>query len=133
MLVTNLRLEDEETTHDLRLAGGRFAAIEKRLEPRPGEEVLDAEGRLGLPPFIESHVHLDSALTAGEPRWNESGTLFEGIQVWSERKRTLTVEDVKERVHRAVRQQARFGIQYVRTHVDVTDPDHPRREWNDAC
>ena len=123
MLFTNLRIEDAETPCDIRVEDGVFTAIEEDLAPREGEEVVDWEGRLALPPIIESHVHLDSALTAGDPRWNESGTLFEGIEVWSERKRTLTVEDVKERVHRAVRQQARFGIQYVRTHVDVTDPD----------
>ena len=123
MLFTNLRIEDAETPCDIRVEDGVFTAIEETLTPREGEEVIDWEGRLALPPIIESHVHLDSALTAGDPRWNESGTLFEGIEVWSERKRTLTVEDVKERVHRAVRQQARFGIQYVRTHVDVTDPD----------
>ena len=123
MLFKNLRIEDAEATSDVRVTDGVFTAIEPQLEPLDGEEVVDAGGRLGLPPIIESHVHLDSALTAGEPRWNESGTLFEGIEVWSERKRSLTVEDVKERVNRAVRQQARFGIQYVRTHVDVTDPE----------
>lgn len=123
MLHRNLRIEDAETTSDIRVEDGVFTAIADTLEPLPGEEVVDWEGRLALPPIIESHVHLDSALTAGEPRWNESGTLFEGIEVWSERKPSLTIEDVKERVHRAVRQQARFGIQYVRTHVDVTDPE----------
>ena len=123
MLHQNLRIEDAETTSDIRVEDGVFTAIADTLEPLPGEEIVDWSGRLALPPIIESHVHLDSALTAGEPRWNESGTLFEGIEVWSERKRTLTVEDVKERVNRAVRQQARFGIQYVRTHVDVTDPE----------
>src|SRR5690606_22661075 len=123
MLHQNLRIEDAETTSDIRVEDGVFTAIADTLEPLPGEEVVDWEGRLALPPIIESHVHLDSALTAGEPRWNESGTLFEGIEVWSERKPSLTIEDVKERVHRAVRQQARFGIQYVRTHVDVTDPE----------
>ena len=76
-----------------------------------------------LPPYIESHVHLDTALTSGQPRYNESGTLFEGIEVWSERKQSLTYEDVKDRAGRALRQQAQFGIQYVRSHVDVTDPD----------
>lgn len=123
MLHRNLRIEDAETTSDIRVEDGVFTAIADTLDPLPGEEVVDWSGRLALPPIIESHVHLDSALTAGEPRWNESGTLFEGIEVWSERKPSLTIEDVKERVHRAVRQQARFGIQYVRTHVDVTDPE----------
>src|SRR5699024_4947666 len=91
MLLKNLRIEDAESTSDIRVTDGVFAAIEPQLEPLEGEEVVDAGGRLGLPPIIESHVHLDSALTAGEPRWNESGTLFEGIEVWSERKRSLTL------------------------------------------
>ncbi|SQI20039.1 cytosine deaminase [Salmonella enterica subsp. arizonae] len=35
--------------------------------------------------------------TAGEPSWNQSGTLFEGIERWAERKAMLTHEDVKSR------------------------------------
>lgn len=123
LLVRNVRVENQQGTSDIRIVDGRFAEIDTHLDPSPGEAVVDHGGRLALPPFIESHVHLDSALTAGEPRYNESGTLFEGIEIWSERKRTLTVDDVKDRVRRAVRQQARFGIQYVRSHVDVTDPE----------
>ena len=82
----------------------------------------DLGGRLALPPFIESHVHLDTCLTAGDPVWNMSGTLFEGIECWAKRKDKLTKADVRERVNRAVRMQAANGIQHVRTHVDVTDP-----------
>lgn len=43
---------------------------------------------------MEPHIHLDAAMTAGEPRWNQSGTLFEGIECWSERKASLTHDDV---------------------------------------
>lgn len=123
LLIKDLRIEDAESTSDLRIRDGRIAAIAPRLDPTGGEEVVQGAGRLALPPLIESHVHLDSALTAGQPRYNETGTLFEGIEVWSQRKRDLTVEDVKERAGRAIRQQAGFGIQYVRSHVDVTDPE----------
>lgn len=123
LLIKDLRIEDAESTSDLRIRDGRIVAIAPRLDPTGGEEVVQGAGRLALPPLIESHVHLDSALTAGQPRYNETGTLFEGIEVWSERKRDLTVEDVKERAGRAIRQQAGFGIQYVRSHVDVTDPE----------
>ena len=123
LLIKDLRIEDAESTSDLRIRDGRIAAIAPRLDPTGGEEIVQGAGRLALPPLIESHVHLDSALTAGQPRYNETGTLFEGIEVWSERKRDLTVEDVKERAGRAIRQQAGFGIQYVRSHVDVTDPE----------
>lgn len=123
LLVRNVRIENADTLTDIRITNGLFAEIAPNLEARPGEELVDYNGKLVLPPYIESHVHLDSALTSGQPRYNESGTLFEGIEVWSERKKDLTYEDAYERAARAIRQQARFGIQYVRSHVDVTDPD----------
>lgn len=72
---------------------------------------------------MEPHIHLDAALTAGRPRWNESGTIFEGIEIFSELKPHLTPEDVHERATRALRLMASHGIQLVRSHVDVSDPN----------
>jgi cytosine deaminase len=74
------------------------------------------------PAFVEPHIHLDASLTAGEPRWNQSGTLFEGIECWSERKALLTEKDVISRATQTLKMFAAQGIQYVRTHIDVTDP-----------
>lgn len=122
MLLKNLYPENAETLSDIRVRDGKFAEIGENLSAAPGEEVVDLGGKLALPPFIESHVHLDTCLTAGDPVWNMSGTLFEGIECWSKRKDKLTKADVRERVNRAVRMQAAHGIQHVRTHVDVTDP-----------
>lgn len=85
-------------------------------------EKIDLNGKLVCAPFVEPHIHLDTTLTAGQPRWNESGTLFEGIQRWSERKEFLTKEDVKERAKKALSWQIANGIGHVRTHVDTTDP-----------
>lgn len=124
MLIKNLALPEHAGLVDIRIEAGRFKEIEpsNTLEPIANEEIWDAAGRLALPPFIESHIHLDSVLTAGQPAWNESGTLFEGITRWSERKALLSIADVKERVRKVVLQQATYGVQYIRTHVDVTDP-----------
>ena len=122
MLYRNLYIENAESTSDIRVTDGRFEEIAPSLQPREGEEVVDFGGKLALPPFIESHVHLDTCLTAGEPKWNMSGTLFEGIETWSLRKETLSRQDVRDRVNRAVRLYAANGIQHIRTHVDVTDP-----------
>ena len=122
MLYRNLYIENAESTSDIRVTDGRFEEIAASLQPREGEEVVDFGGKLALPPFIESHVHLDTCLTAGEPKWNMSGTLFEGIETWSLRKETLSRQDVRDRVNRAVRLYAANGIQHIRTHVDVTDP-----------
>lgn len=102
--------------------GRSFEKIESGIDALPGEEVIDGTGCMILPPFIESHVHLDTCLTAGDPVWNMSGTLFEGIECWSQRKEKLTKQDVKDRAGRAIRMQAANGVQFVRTHVDVTDP-----------
>lgn len=122
MLIKHLYIENATTLSDIRIQDGFFAQIGENLTPNEGEEVLDLGGKLALPPFIESHVHLDTCLTAGDPVWNLSGTLFEGIECWSKRKEKLSKADVKERVNKAVRMQAANGIQFVRTHVDVTDP-----------
>ena len=122
MLFINAKIENNEESSDLRVENGVFQDIAAHLDPYPNEEIIDIDNKLLLPPFIESHVHLDSTLTAGQPRWNESGTLFEGIERWSERKETLSKKDVKERVNKVLRMQAGHGVQFVRTHVDTTDP-----------
>ena len=122
MLLKNTVIENSENKKDIRIQDGRFQEIAESLIPLDDEEVIDLGGNLLLPPFIESHVHLDTCLTAGDPCWNMSGTLFEGIECWAKRKEKLTGEDVKERVRKAVRLYAGNGVQHIRTHVDVTDP-----------
>ncbi len=83
---------------------------------------LDAAQNLVTAPFVEPHIHLDATLTAGEPSWNMSGTLFEGIERWAERKALVTHEDTKTRARKTIDMLVDHGIQHVRTHVDVTDP-----------
>ncbi|MCT7956936.1 cytosine deaminase [Laspinema palackyanum] len=107
---------------DIQVEQGRIAAIAPHLSGQAPRE-LNVQGHLVSPPFVESHIHLDSALTAGEPRFNQSGTLFEGIQIWGERKPQLTREDVKQRAIATLKQLASQGVLFVRTHVDVSTPD----------
>jgi len=88
----------------------------------PARTVIDASGAFASPPYVEPHVHLDATLTAGEPRWNASGTLWEGIACWAERKAMLSRDDVIDRATEVLRWQAANGVLHVRSHVDVTDP-----------
>lgn len=122
MLFINACIENATTKQCIQVTDGKITKIAEQITAAPDEEVIDCEGKLVLPPFIESHVHLDTCLTAGQPHWNLSGTLFEGIERWEERKEFLTKEDVRERVHKVVRMQAAHGVQHVRTHVDINDP-----------
>src|SRR5260370_33609725 len=82
---------------DIVVQDGRFARIADELPSDSATREIAAAGRLVSPPFIDTHVHLDAVLTVGQPRYNSTGTLLEGIQIWSERKPSLTREDVKHR------------------------------------
>ncbi|MFB8394532.1 cytosine deaminase [Streptomyces yangpuensis] len=113
-------LSDVEVGEDGRIA--RVIPYDDQKEPPATGILIEAHGGLLTAPFVEPHIHLDTALTAGEPRPNTSGTLWEGIACWSERKRTLTREDVIARATEVLRWQAAHGVLHVRTHCDVTDP-----------
>lgn len=122
VIIQQAKLRGREGLWNIEVADGVFKTITDQPIHTEGHEIVDVNGCLVLAPFIEPHIHLDTTLTAGEPEWNKSGTLFEGIQRWSQRKETLSIEDVKTRAKTALTWQIAQGIQHVRTHVDVTDP-----------
>jgi len=103
------------------IEGERIATPPTAPTARPST-VIDARGGLLTPALVEPHIHLDAVLTVGQPRHNLSGSLFEGIAIWGERVKDLTVEDVKHRVAQVLRWQVANGVLFVRSHVDVCDP-----------
>ncbi|WP_426454267.1 amidohydrolase family protein [Paenibacillus sp. S-38] len=109
---------------DIGVRGSHIAAIRPagELEEAAGAQEIDGSGHLALPPFVEPHIHLDTVLTAGEPAYNVSGTLFEGIRLWQQRKLLLTEEDVLSRAEAVLRTQVPLGILHVRTMADISDP-----------
>ena len=78
LLVKNVFLENGQEKTDILVKDGKFAKIEPNITPEPNMEVIDCDGCMVLPQFIESHIHLDSTLTAGEPNWNMSGPYLKG-------------------------------------------------------
>ena len=126
LLVRDVRVSDDAgdlTAVDLHVDGGRLVAVTPRTEEEvEAREVVDGAGAWATAPYVEPHVHLDASLTAGQPRWNKSGTLWEGIACWAERKPMLTREDVIDRAEQTLRWYAANGTLHVRSHVDVTDP-----------
>lgn len=123
LLIKNVTLQHTPGVHQILIKDGRFSAITPNdIDLTFEGTVLDAEGCLAVAPFCEPHIHLDTTQTAGEPNWNISGTLFEGIERWAERKELLSVEDVKARAKQTLKWQIANGVQHVRTHVDVSDP-----------
>lgn len=109
MLIKNLVLRGQSTPSQILIEDGIITAIEenhialKQLKTITDYTLIDAEGGMATPPFCEPHIHLDTTQTAGEPSWNISGTLFEGIERWSERKAMLTLSDVKNRAKQTLK------------------------------
>ncbi|WP_337012388.1 cytosine deaminase [Pantoea sp. AS142] len=121
--INNVRLPWREGLWQIEIADGKIARISAQPQhSSPADHSLDGEGGLACAPFVEPHIHLDTTQTAGEPAWNQSGTLFEGIERWAERKALLSHEDVKQRALQTLKWQIANGIQFVRTHIDVSDP-----------
>jgi cytosine deaminase len=85
--------------------------------------MIDGKGRLALPPYVESHLHLDTALTSGKPYVNQTGELFEGIHVWNKYKEEfLTHEDVVTRATNVIKMMVGQGVLFMRSMVDISDP-----------
>ena len=123
MLVKNVHIYNREGLWQILIEEGKISRIFPQDEVfNYSGEILDGEEGIIYPPFVEPHIHLDATQTAGQPNWNQSGTLFEGIERWAERKSLLSYEDVKSRAWKTLKWQIANGVQYIRTHVDVSDP-----------
>ncbi len=120
LVIKNATLVDGREQFDIGVVDDRIVAVEPNICD-PANEVIDAEGFLVSPPFVDSHFHLDATLTLGEPRLNQSGTLLEGIQLWNELKPDLTVERIKQRARRLCHWAIARGTLAIRSHVDICD------------
>lgn len=121
LLVRNATLPDGRTGIDVLAQGGRITAVGPGLNAPDGMPVLDAQGFLLSPPFVDAHFHMDATLSHGLPRVNASGTLLEGIALWGELKPLLTQEALVERALQYCDWAVAKGLLAVRSHVDVCD------------
>jgi cytosine/creatinine deaminase len=121
LLIRRARLPRATELADVAIQEGRIVEIGSG-SAADARETIDAAGRLLTPPLVEPHIHLDAVLTEGQPRHNQSGSLFEGIAIWADRVAELTEEDVLRRAETVLKWQFANGVLHVRSHVDVCDP-----------
>lgn len=96
ILIKNARMRGHQELTDLYIKDGVFAEIGGGLS-YPADEIIDVAGKLVSAPFCDAHLHLDAVLSVGKPRYNMSGTLIEGINIWGERMQGLTKETIKKK------------------------------------
>jgi cytosine deaminase len=121
VIILNASLPDGRSPIDIGICDGRIVAVERALVA-DAHEIIDAGGQLVSPPFVDPHFHMDSTLSYGQPRVNQSGTLLEGIALWGELKPLLTQDAIIERALAYCDWAVAKGLLAIRSHVDVCDP-----------
>lgn len=122
LVVRNVVLPDGGDPVDIAIANGRIADIARGIEAPATAQEIDGGGHLVTTPFVDSHFHMDSTLSYGQPRVNASGTLLEGISLWGELRPTLDVDAFKERARKLCHWSIARGTLAIRSHVDISDP-----------
>ena len=122
LLIRHATLPDGRRDVDLLAVDGRIAALGPALAAPAAAQIIDAQGWLVSPPFVDAHFHMDATLSQGLPRVNASGTLLEGIALWGELKPLLTEEAIAERALRYCDWAVARGLLAIRSHVDICDP-----------
>ena len=120
LVFRNARISgSEDRTVDIGIRDGRFAAIEVTL-PEGSGPAENLNGRLVVPGFVETHIHLDKSCLLG--RCNcEQGTLGDAIAQVAAAKKGFTDEDVYTRARGTLEKSLKHGTTRMRTHVEV-DP-----------
>ena len=126
LLVRRATLPDGRRDVGIAVQDGRIVEVRAGLGADPNalpaaREMLDAEGLLVSPPFVDAHFHMDATLSYGLPRVNASGTLLEGIALWGELKPQLTQQALVERALQYCDWAVAKGLLAIRSHVDVCD------------
>ena len=121
LLVKNATLPDGRARMSIAVQGGKIVEVTQGLDAS-AHEIIDAQGLLVSPPFVDAHFHMDACLSYGLPRINQSGTLLEGIALWGELKPLLTMEAITERALTYCDWAVGKGLLAIRSHVDTSDP-----------
>ena len=122
LLIKNASLPDGRSGIDIACSEGKISALETAITA-DAREVVDAGGLLVSPPFVDPHFHMDATLSLGRPRMNKSGTLLEGISLWSELKPIQTIDEIIDRALKYCDLAVSMGIGAIRSHVDTCDND----------
>jgi len=117
-ILRNARIAGRDGTVDIGVAGGKIAEVAAVLASDAPSE--DAGGRLVIPGFVETHIHLDKSCILDRCQ-SQEGTLQEAISQVAAAKRGFTEDDVYARGRRTLEKAIVHGTTHMRTHVEV-DP-----------
>ena len=119
LVLRNARIAGREhDVVDIGVRDGRIAAIAAALPAAPLEE--DAGGRLVMPGFADTHIHLDKSCLLDRCEI-VGGSLQEAITAVARAKRGFSEEDIYARAKKTLEKAILHGTTLMRTHVEA-DP-----------
>lgn len=116
-LADGLALREHDAATGLALADLAIGP-DGRISPSSNAPAIDLGGRIILPCFIDSHVHLDKAFTVrrtGVP----AGGLFDAVQLSMADAPNRSPEDLTRRMEMGLRMAHANGTAALRTHLDT--------------
>jgi len=106
------------TTTHLAVHGGRFVAISRQRPEVDAAELIDLQGNLVLPGFVDGHIHLDKSFVGDGWRSHvPTDSLRERLAI--EKQLLADARPITERVNALIEQAVAFGTMAMRCHVDV--------------
>ena len=126
LLIQNARILGHNGVEDILISDeGKYLKIAPKIDASeyPGAKVIDAKEMMAAPTFVNTHMHFDKAYTSLRGREDSTETLEDSIRIMHDRIRNYTVEDVRARATRAIRECVMYGTTKLRTNVDISNLD----------
>jgi cytosine deaminase len=123
LVIRNARLTTAGSDHrtvDIGVRDGIIVAIEPNLAAEGPQH--DARGKLVSPGLIESHFHLDKAMTVDRVPYQPDRMARDHVKRTASIKHTFTAEDIYARAQATIEQCLLHGVTHMRTQVEV-DPN----------
>lgn len=102
---------------DIEINQGTIMSIAPAIEGK-AKTVIQAQGGLVIPGFIDAHTHLDKALLNPQSPYID-GTGPEKGKLTLARKKDFTIEDIYHRAETMLKRAIKAGTLVMRTNVDV--------------
>ncbi|MEF9951617.1 MAG: amidohydrolase family protein [Clostridium sp.] len=134
ILIQNANVYEVGNDMDIAIKDGKIVAIEKSISKSKATKVIDATNKLVAPGFVDSHTHIDKALTLGDA---EPGDLMAAIDAANKYVASVpknkVYDDVIKRGRQVIEMAISNGTTAIKTNVFVNDKwgTEPLRAIND--
>lgn len=111
---------------DIGIVGNKIAVLQNEISKESAGQVIDADGCVVSPGFVDSHMHIDKSLTANEDDTTDLlsahiRSLKENARVYSGWSKDAIVDEIVERTSKVVEKCIVNGTTAIKTHVLITD------------